>query len=112
MKKRNRKKRKVALARICRAAPPVYRPDDPLLKAEDAAVETGRAISTFWRDVRDGILPPPYYVMPKTPRWRRSDLRSVIDASPRAPGRKARLVQVASLKALVGASVGLGKSGS
>jgi predicted DNA-binding transcriptional regulator AlpA len=104
MKKRHRKK--------SQSIPPVYRPDDPLLKADEAAVETGRAISTFWRDVRDGILPPPYYVMPKTPRWRRSDLRSVIDASPRAPGRKARLVQVDSLKALVGASVGLGKSGS
>ena len=104
MKKLHRKK--------LQSSPPVYRPDDPLLKATEAAVETGRAVSTFWRDVRDGILPPPYYVMPKTPRWRRSDLRSVIDASPRAPGRKVRLVQVASLKALVGASVGLGKSGS
>ena len=80
MKKRHRKK--------SQSSPPVYRPDDPLLKAEDAAVETGRAISTFWRDVRDGILPPPYYVMPKMPRWRRSDLRSVIDASPRLPNGK------------------------
>ena len=112
MKKRHRKKSQSSPRKKLQSSPPVYRPDDPLLKADEAAVETGRAISTFWRDVRDGILPPPYYVMPKTPRWRRSDLRSVIDASPRAPGRKARLVQAASLKDLVGAPVGVKKSRS
>lgn len=89
MKKRHRKK--------SQSIPPVYHPDDPLLKADEAAVETGRAISTFWRDVRNGDLPPPYYVMPKMPRWRRSDLRSAIDASPRVPIR-------ASVRAHIGRS--------
>ena len=94
MKKRHRKKSQSSPRKKLQSSPPVYRPDDPLLKAEDAAVETGRAISTFWRDVRDGILPPPYYVMPKTPRWRRSDLRSVIDASPRLPSRRRVSTQI------------------
>jgi predicted DNA-binding transcriptional regulator AlpA len=58
---------------------------DPLLPAAEAAPETGRALSTFWRDVKRGILPPPYYVTPRAPRWRLSELRAAVQASPRAP---------------------------
>lgn len=58
---------------------------DPLLTAEEAAAEAGRALSTFWRDVKRGTLPPPYYVTPRAPRWRVSELRAVVEAAPRAP---------------------------
>lgn len=58
---------------------------DPLLTAAEAASETGRALSTFWRDVKRGDLPPAYYVTPRMPRWRQSELRAVVDASPRKP---------------------------
>jgi predicted DNA-binding transcriptional regulator AlpA len=58
---------------------------DPLLTAEEAAAESGRALSTFWRDVRRGTLPAPYYVTPRAPRWRLSELRAVVEAAPRAP---------------------------
>jgi predicted DNA-binding transcriptional regulator AlpA len=58
---------------------------DPLLTAEEAAAETGRALSTFWRDVKRGTLPPAYYVTPRAPRWRLSELRAVVEAAPRAP---------------------------
>ena len=58
---------------------------DPLLTAEGAAAETGRALSTFWRDVKRGTLPAPYYVTPRAPRWRLSELRAVVEAAPRAP---------------------------
>lgn len=61
-----------------------YAPQDPLLNAPESAAETGRAISTFWRDVKAGRLPPPYYVTPRCPRWRRSELRAAVDAC-RAP---------------------------
>ena len=67
---------------------PEYVPDDPLLTAAEAAAETGRALSTFWRDVRGGRLPPPYRVTPKCPRWRRSELRAAVAAC-RAPARGA-----------------------
>lgn len=67
---------------------PTYVPDDPLLDAREAAIETGRALSTFWRDVRAGRLPPAYYVTPKCPRWRRSELRAAVAAT-RAPMRGA-----------------------
>ncbi len=58
---------------------------DPLLSADEAAAESGRAISTFWRDVKRGTLPAPYYVTPRCPRWRLSELRAVVEAAPRAP---------------------------
>jgi predicted DNA-binding transcriptional regulator AlpA len=59
---------------------PAYIPDDPLLDARASAAESGRAVSTFWRDVRAGRLPPPYYILQRCPRWRRSELRAAIDA--------------------------------
>jgi predicted DNA-binding transcriptional regulator AlpA len=58
---------------------------DPLLIAAEAAAETGRALSTFWRDVKRGTLPAPYYVTPRAPRWRMSELRAAVEAAPRAP---------------------------
>jgi predicted DNA-binding transcriptional regulator AlpA len=69
---------------------PAYVPDDPLLNARDSAEETGRALSTFWRDVRSGLIPPAYYVTPRCPRWRRSELRAAVAAcraAPRSPVR-------------------------
>ena len=61
-----------------------YVPDDPLLTAAEAAAERGQALSTFWRDVRAGRVPPAYYVSPRCPRWRRSELRAALEAC-RAP---------------------------
>ena len=66
-----------------------YVPDDPLLTAAEAAVERGQALSTFWRDVAAGRVPPAYYVTARCPRWRRSEIRAAIEAC-RAPVRKAK----------------------
>jgi predicted DNA-binding transcriptional regulator AlpA len=66
---------------------PEYVPDDPLLTAAEAAAERGQAISTFWRDVRSGRVPPAYYVSPRCPRWRRSELRAALEAC-RAPAKR------------------------
>jgi predicted DNA-binding transcriptional regulator AlpA len=65
---------------------PEYVPDDPLLTAAEAAVERGQALSTFWRDVRAGRVPPAYYVNPRCPRWRRSEIRAALEAC-RAPAK-------------------------
>lgn len=62
--------------------------DDPLLNARESAAESGRALSTFWRDVRRGILPPAHYVTPRSPRWRRSELRAAVEAAPRMPSAR------------------------
>lgn len=58
-----------------------YVPDDPLLTAAEAAAERGQALSTFWRDVAAGRVPAAYYVTPRCPRWRRSELRAALEAS-------------------------------
>jgi predicted DNA-binding transcriptional regulator AlpA len=71
-----------------RRSKPSYVPDDPLLTAAESAMETGRALSTFWRDLRAGRLPPAYYVTPRCPRWRRSELRAAVEAC-RAPAKGA-----------------------
>lgn len=63
---------------------PKYVPDDPLLDARESAAESGRGLSTFWRDVRNGRLPAAYYVTPKCPRWRRSELRASVAATKKA----------------------------
>jgi predicted DNA-binding transcriptional regulator AlpA len=62
--------------------------DDPLLTARESAAETGRALSTFWRDVRNGVLPRAQYILPRAPRWRRSELRAAIEAAPRMPSAR------------------------
>src|SRR5690242_896144 len=63
-----------------------YIPDDPLLTAAEAAAERRQAISTFWRDVKRGLVPPAIYVSPRCPRWRRSEIRAALEAC-RAPKR-------------------------
>lgn len=68
---------------------PHYVPDDPLLTAAEAAAERGQALSTFWRDVRAGRVPPAYYISPRCPRWRLSELRASVEAC-RAPAKGGR----------------------
>ena len=67
---------------------------DPLLMAEEGAAELGLGLSTFWLYVKRGILPAPYYVTPRAPRWRLSELRAAVDAT-RAGTRTADLQSAA-----------------
>jgi predicted DNA-binding transcriptional regulator AlpA len=64
-----------------------YRPTDPLLSAREAAIERGQALSTFWRDLKLGRVPQPYYVSPRCPRWRLSEIRASVEATRRTAGR-------------------------
>jgi predicted DNA-binding transcriptional regulator AlpA len=57
---------------------PSYTPTDPLLTAREAAAETGRALSTFYRDLKSGALPQPCVMVGRSPRWRRSILRAAL----------------------------------
>jgi predicted DNA-binding transcriptional regulator AlpA len=54
--------------------------DNHLLSARDAAHELGICVSLFWRLVKTGDMPPAIYVTAKTPRWRRSELHTAMDA--------------------------------
>ena len=72
-----------------------YSPVDPLLTARQAAAELGKGLSTFWRDVKSGRVPKPYYVSKRSPRWRRSELKATIEGMPRTAVR--RCVVIAAL---------------
>ena len=62
-----------------------YAPTDPLLTAREAATERRQGISTFWRDVKNGAVPQPYYVGAKSPRWRLSEIRASVEVTKKAP---------------------------
>jgi predicted DNA-binding transcriptional regulator AlpA len=66
---------------------PAYRPDNPLLTADEAAAEAGVAKSTWWREVKTGRMPAPIYVTAKSPRWRLSEIHDAVEAKrPTKPG--------------------------
>lgn len=52
--------------------------DDPLLTPQEAAAEVGIALSTWWKWVKLGRFPAPSYPLPKSPRWRRSEVRAAL----------------------------------
>ena len=61
--------------------PPAFAGADCLLTAREAAAYRRQGVSTFWRDVRAGTVPPPVRVTPKAPRWRLADLRAAMDGA-------------------------------
>ena len=63
---------------------PEYMLTDPLITAKEAAAERGQGVSTFWRDVKNGLVPSPYYIGPKSPRWRQSEIRASVEACKKA----------------------------
>jgi len=52
--------------------------DDPLLTVREAAAEVGIGVTTFWKWVKLGRFPQPLYPLPRSPRWRRSEVRAAI----------------------------------
>jgi predicted DNA-binding transcriptional regulator AlpA len=56
--------------------PPTIPGDDALLTIREVAAWRRTGVSTAWRDVRSGLLPPPVYVGPKSPRWRFRAIRA------------------------------------
>ena len=63
-----------------------YEVEDPLLAPAEAAAERRQALSTFYRDLKLKRVPPPLYVGPRAPRWRRSVIRAGIDGLAAKPG--------------------------
>jgi predicted DNA-binding transcriptional regulator AlpA len=60
--------------------PPTVACDDPLLTARQGAIEVAVSLPAFWKAVSDGRLPAPLYVLPRAPRWRRSELRAAVES--------------------------------
>lgn len=47
---------------------------DRLMTAREAADYRRQGLSTFWRNVKEGLVPKPIYITARSPRWRLSDL--------------------------------------
>ncbi len=47
---------------------------DPLLTAKEAAAYRRQGLSSFWRNVKQGLVPKPIYITARSPRWRLSEL--------------------------------------
>jgi predicted DNA-binding transcriptional regulator AlpA len=59
--------------------------EDPLLTASQSAVELGISLPGFWNGVASGWLPHPIYVLPRAPRWRRSELYAAVEKNRQRP---------------------------
>ncbi|MDQ4626210.1 helix-turn-helix transcriptional regulator [Janthinobacterium lividum] len=53
---------------------------DRMLRLPQVREKLGRANSTIWNDVRNGILPPPVTMGPRTVAWSEVELQAWIDA--------------------------------
>jgi predicted DNA-binding transcriptional regulator AlpA len=51
---------------------------DPLICDKDGAAMLGCSVSSFWRRVREGVIPRPVKIGGMS-RWPKSEIQSVID---------------------------------
>jgi predicted DNA-binding transcriptional regulator AlpA len=72
--------------------------NDRLLTAREAAEAVGLSLAGLWRGVAAGRLPCPVYPLPKSPRWRASELLAAVEATralPREQMARRRATKVA-----------------
>lgn len=73
--------------------------DDDPMGPKEAQAFLGLTPQVFWEGVKTGYLPPPSYIMPRSPRWTRGQLRRHRELTRRRPAeakelrRKARLAR-------------------
>lgn len=58
---------------------------DPLLTAREAAAYRRQGMSTFWRDVKEGLVRRPIYITSRGPRWHLSWLNVAHDTAGSTP---------------------------
>jgi predicted DNA-binding transcriptional regulator AlpA len=54
--------------------------DDPLVDVKFIAKETGWGMTTIYRKIRSGELPPGFLIGPHSRRWRMSEIDAAIEA--------------------------------
>jgi predicted DNA-binding transcriptional regulator AlpA len=64
---------------------PAFLTADALLTVREVAAWRRCGVSTVWRDVKRGTLPPPVYITPKSPRWRWSELLAALEQTRALP---------------------------
>ena len=65
--------------------------NDRMLRLPQAKAMIGSAASTMWKGVKEGTLPPPISLGPRTVTWRESELQAWIDANTYASRAKRRI---------------------
>jgi predicted DNA-binding transcriptional regulator AlpA len=58
-------------------APATAAPVDEFLTCKEVCALLKVCRQTVWYNVRSGRLPAPDYVLPRTPRWRRSSIMAI-----------------------------------
>jgi hypothetical protein len=71
--------------------------DDTPLDPQGAADFLGVSKPSFWRAVALGIIPPPYYIASRSPRWTVRDLRRAREAQRALPRAAMALRRAARL---------------
>ena len=54
--------------------------DDSILRLPHVCEKVGRANATIWKDVSEGIFPPPVNIGPRAVGWRNSELTAWLEA--------------------------------
>lgn len=52
-------------------------PDEAAIDVQLVSVLRGRSVASTWRDVKAGLLAPPFSAGPRSSRWRLGDVRGV-----------------------------------
>jgi predicted DNA-binding transcriptional regulator AlpA len=75
----------VARQSSLRSGPPKGSSSDDLLTARQSADDLNISLPGLWKGVADGRLPQPLYILPRAPRWRRSELRAAAEKNRMRP---------------------------
>jgi len=54
--------------------------DDRILRLPHVREKVGRANATIWKDVSEGVFPPPVNIGPRAVGWRNSELTAWLEA--------------------------------
>lgn len=65
--------------------------NDRMLRLPQVKVKTGYAASTIWKAVKEGSLPSPVSLGPRTVAWRESELQAWIEANTYASRSKRKI---------------------
>lgn len=68
------------------AEPPAAAEREPLATAAEVADFLRVHIDTVWAWVRAGLLPQPFYIGPRAPRWSLAEVRAALEKTRARPG--------------------------
>jgi predicted DNA-binding transcriptional regulator AlpA len=79
--------------------------EDHLLAPKQVAEFLGVHVASVWGAVAAGRLPPPFYPLPRTPRWCKDELRKAVERTRALPRDAMAARRAVSICARTSASV-------